>query len=319
MDCLFPIECLGCGKQGFWLCNDCLMAITTKTDFPCIVCGKPTIFGKTHKECLGKTYINGAMCAASYEDDLIQQAIHVFKYKFITGLGPPLAWLMAKFLKQLQNHILPKSILKKGLSPYNLMLLKMAPGFLFASYSKNNTPLLIPVPLHSKRLRERGFNQAEILARGLGKYLGWPVAANVLIRKRYTSAQMKLKSKDREANIKNAFEINTNPNLPFDSAPLHEGRLSTLSSRPKGGSREQGRRIISESTRPTSPASELDGGQANATNDDAAELNNDIQIKNRTVALIDDVLTTGATTNAAAKALKIAGVKEVWVFCLARD
>ena len=278
LDCLFPIECLGCGKQGVWVCDECLVEIPVNTNFPCIVCGKPTIFGKTHKECLDKTAINGALCATLYKENLIKQMVHVYKYKYVQDLGRYLAWVMAKYIKQIQNHVLPKSVLEKGLTAKHLMIMKMMPLFLHENMEtrkqKNTTtprnpeggqtfgrlqrggnkPILIPVPLHARRLRERGFNQAEILAREFGKYFGWGVRTDVLKRVRYTTAQMTLKSGDRIKNIRNAFEC-----------------------------------LDVEKT------------------------------KNRTIILIDDVLTTGATTNEAGRALKLSGVKQVWVVCLAKD
>lgn len=327
LDCLFPIECLGCGREGFWLCNECLQSIPMKTDFPCVACGKPTIFGKTHQECLSKVAIDGALCATSYEDKLIQEVIHVYKYKYVTGLGPPLAWLIAKFLIQLRNHILPRSILEKGLSPYNLMMIKMAPQFLVGPYHKNTTgrkntnapqnaniigidghqslrprpqsdaPLLVPIPLHPRRQRERGFNQAEIIAQELGKYFNWPTATKVLIRKRHTSAQMKLKNQSqRQENIKNAFECLGETPVLGNPGSLRELKDASV----KNKSRTLQDLFYSHSSPPQATTS---AGK----------------VRDKLVILIDDVLTTGATTNEAARALKKAGAKKVWVVCLAKD
>lgn len=280
-DCLFPIECLGCGKEDILICNDCLVGISLKTDFPCVVCGRPTIFGKTHRECLTKTAIDGALCATSFKDKFIKELIHAYKYKYVKDLGRYLAWVMARYVKRLQSRVLPKSILKEGINIKQLIVMRMTPGFLRYDHKITKTPqnfgankpILVPIPLHLRRLRERGFNQAEVLARELGKYFDWEIETEILRRVRYTRAQMSQKTQERRMkNIKDAFEI---------SAKLRK--------------------------------------ECETTKMRNAELSNNLQIKNRTIILIDDVLTTGATTNEAAKVLKAAGAKEVWVMCVAKD
>lgn len=66
---------------------------------------------------------------------------------------------------------------------------------------------VIPVPLHPKRLRERGYNQAEDIARVVGRYLNLPVWNNYLIRVRHTRPQTRLGERERRENIKNAFSV----------------------------------------------------------------------------------------------------------------
>lgn len=66
--------------------------------------------------------------------------------------------------------------------------------------------VLVPVPLHRKRLRERGFNQALVLARQLGSAMQIPVAADALARSRSTLAQQGLSAAQRKHNLRGAFE-----------------------------------------------------------------------------------------------------------------
>lgn len=68
--------------------------------------------------------------------------------------------------------------------------------------------LIIPVPIHEKRLKERGFNQSEKIALHLGKKLNMPVAKNILIRIKNTDAQRALSAEARENNMRDAFAIN---------------------------------------------------------------------------------------------------------------
>ncbi len=66
---------------------------------------------------------------------------------------------------------------------------------------------LIPVPLHHVKLRERGFNQAEAIARGASETSGIPVQTEILRRVRYTQTQTKLDQDQRKKNVEDAFSI----------------------------------------------------------------------------------------------------------------
>lgn len=68
--------------------------------------------------------------------------------------------------------------------------------------------VLIPIPLHRKRLKERGFNQAAELARYLSKETNIPVEENLLIRKKATQPQKQLDNKKRAKNLNHAFVLN---------------------------------------------------------------------------------------------------------------
>lgn len=67
--------------------------------------------------------------------------------------------------------------------------------------------LLVPVPLHPRRERERGFNQALLLARRLGRARGIPVRADALVRAAATQAQTELDARARRANVRGAFRL----------------------------------------------------------------------------------------------------------------
>ncbi|HBE92734.1 MAG TPA: ComF family protein [Gammaproteobacteria bacterium] len=73
--------------------------------------------------------------------------------------------------------------------------------------SRKFPQLLIPVPLHAKRLRERGFNQAQELTRILSSRLSIDVDSHSLCRTRDTTAQSSLPKKERQKNIRNAFAL----------------------------------------------------------------------------------------------------------------
>jgi ComF family protein len=113
--------------------------------------------------------------------------------------------------------------------------------------------VLVPVPLHPRRKRKRGFNQSELLAEELGRRAGVGVAAAALVRRKDTPPQTGLSAAARRANVGGAFAVR------------HRG-----------------------------------------------------QVAGRVVVLVDDVLTTGATASACARALKAAGAREVRLVTMAR-
>ena len=66
---------------------------------------------------------------------------------------------------------------------------------------------LVPVPLHKQKLRERGYNQAELIARGVSVATGIPVNARIVLRKRFTQTQTALSLEERQKNVKDAFGL----------------------------------------------------------------------------------------------------------------
>lgn len=86
---------------------------------------------------------------------------------------------------------------------------------------------LIPVPLHKKRERQRGFNQSLLLARSLAKKLNIPVLHEVLVRLRYTKPQVDLAGKDRRTNLQNVFSCVTNADIKEKSIALIDDVATT--------------------------------------------------------------------------------------------
>lgn len=74
----------------------------------------------------------------------------------------------------------------------------------------SNVDFVVPVPLHRARLRERGYNQSELISRGVAKGLGVPIVRDILIRTRYTETQTRLDLARRAVNVRGAFSIKKN-------------------------------------------------------------------------------------------------------------
>jgi len=184
-DVIFPPRCLGCAEilpqqslQTF--CASCREKIRFITGSLCPICGMAFFDSPAPDHLCGNCLENKpsfslARAVASYET-LILDAIHQFKYGRNISTGTALASFMAEFC---------------------------FPDFDFTDYS-----LILPVPLHIRRLRERGFNQALILAKAIGKKYSISVNFSLLKRCKFTLTQTGLDKKEREKNIRGAFAVN---------------------------------------------------------------------------------------------------------------
>lgn len=176
MDALFPIHCLGCGVFDTWLCNRCHTTLPLITEHVCPYCQKHTTpYGNTCFACapLAAESYDAVLIASRYDNPLVRTAIHTYKYRFARELAAPLALLLAQ---SVQHTSMP------------------APD------------MIIPVPLHRRRLRWRGFNQAELLAAALDLQI--PLEPAILKRKRYTKPQVSMRDRRaRKENLRDAFVV----------------------------------------------------------------------------------------------------------------
>lgn len=181
-DLMFPKFCVGCKKEGAYLCRDCKDLLQIY-HFPfCPMC-KNKISNREkcsrHQSCK-QSRVKLCLSPFSYDNILIKNLIHNFKYEFIKSIGPELAVFMTESIK--------KSALLNRQDAIPL-----------------NRILIIPVPLHRRRLAWRGFNQSEILAREIAKDLSLELFRG-LKRIRNTKPQIDMPDREkRDENIKDAF------------------------------------------------------------------------------------------------------------------
>ena len=230
LDTFFPWKCVSCKREvhlPYPLCKKCQRNIPINYSFICPVC-KKRIINFSKRSCFCKTHISALGIVSFYENSIIRKTIHLFKYQPIISLQKPLADLMIKFLKETN---------------------------FFSEINKNNI-LLIPVPLHKRKRRQRGFNQSELLTKAIALHFSLNFHSEILLRIKNNPPQAKINNFiEREENVKDIFQISiSNLNL----------------------------------------------------------------IKNKRVILIDDVYTSGATMQEAAKILKKNGAKKVIGLVLAR-
>jgi len=186
-DLLFPPHCIVCEKPGSYLCRECFKYIPLKTKSFCPICQKiETFAGRVCNVCENenkKIYLDGVIVASYYKHPILKEAVRHYKYGFVQKLSWPLA------------KILLGKLFSLGTFPFE--------EFSFTV-----------VPLHEKRQRWRGFNQAELLAKKLQKILsknGLDIIflPGLLLRQSYTKPQVKVHStEDRKKNIIGNFSLN---------------------------------------------------------------------------------------------------------------
>lgn len=188
IDILFPPVCPLCekGMAGAVFCKDCDAALASSriTGAVCIVCGAPFAAktGQAHAcgECLleAPPFVR-ARSAFIYEGAALD-AVHAFKYNGRVQLAVGLGRLAASAIS-----------------------LEAAPRPGRECFSRG---VVVPVPLHLRRLRERGFNQSLLIAREVAATLGMEVDYRSLRRTRYTEKQTGLTAAERRKNVVGAFE-----------------------------------------------------------------------------------------------------------------
>ncbi len=225
----YPDDCRICytrltGFPPYPVCSSCLAPpAPLSAEAFCIQCHAPfqseavlDLDGRCRLCRSGQTHFDALYCVGAY-DGRLRELIHLFKYSRMQRLGVPLG------------------------------------RFLRTGYPREAVfDAIVPMPIHFWRYQDRGFNQAEVLARAVAPLSGLPVEALVK-RVKNTPRQAGLSGKQRRLNVRDAFAV------------PHPGRV-------------RGKRIL----------------------------------------LIDDVLTTGASANACALALKQAGASTVSLLALAR-
>ena len=172
IDFFFPARCIACGKTGSFLCDSCCHTLPRIVPPVCGKCGRPESTGALCPACWGwQSQIDGIRSPFRF-DGVIRQAVHELKYRNLRALAGCLAEL------------------------------------LFHYYQANPVcgEILVPVPLHAKRLRSRGYNQSSLLAKELSQLSSLPVNEGCLVRVKNSPPQARTAAIDeRRSNILDAF------------------------------------------------------------------------------------------------------------------
>lgn len=176
VDLLFPKRCVGCDREGAFLCQECLAELPRLEPPFCFLCGQPgRLMMRLCLSCWERPLEIDGIRAPYRMEGAVREAVHALKYQYVRALAPTLGQLLAEFIAASPDMSGPADV-------------------------------LVPVPLHPRRERSRGYNQSLLLARETGKIVGLPVEDRALRRLRATPSQAQSASqKERRANVSEAF------------------------------------------------------------------------------------------------------------------
>ncbi|MFA5318584.1 MAG: double zinc ribbon domain-containing protein [Patescibacteria group bacterium] len=195
LDVVFPIECIGCEKGGGWICEECARTVPINSSPCCLLCKTKTNYGEFCRKCKDNYNLNGVFIAGDYDNKIIKRGIKTLKYRFIYSISGELAKLLILFLEKQKE----KAQFSEWIGQVEMP--KDTPDIL----ENFSNAIIMPVPLHKKRLKWRGFNQAEKLALPIAEHFNLRVDTENLQRIKNNKQQAKLKEKDRHKNISGIF------------------------------------------------------------------------------------------------------------------
>lgn len=170
---LFPRLCFGCGnhlmRNETLICTECFVMIP-RTNYHL----KPD--NLVEQLFWGRCMIEKAAAFSYYtRDSRIRRLIHQLKYKGVKEIGPELGRIYASTLK--------------------------SSGFL------DDIDIIIPIPLHPSKKRQRGFNQSDLISQGISDVSGIRVDTKLLVRKTVTKTQTRKSRFDRWTNVQDIFRV----------------------------------------------------------------------------------------------------------------
>ncbi len=183
IDLIFPPICFACSariedREPF-LCLSCRKELKEGNDVCCPTCGAfDTLSRENCHYCNAeKAYFDKCRSLFPY-NNVVRSLIHELKYREMTKIAPYLADHTIKYL-----------------------------------HAKNPFPkvdFVCPVPLHPTKKRDRGYNQAAIIARNIAEHFAWEYKPDLIKRTKYTESQSRLSTPRRKDNVSRAFSIDRN-------------------------------------------------------------------------------------------------------------
>jgi ComF family protein len=173
LDLVYPPRCVLCDRQGAFLCEACLSTLPRADGARCATCWLPLKGGAKCWACLERAPALASLRSVFRYEGATRRLVRAYKFEGVSSLAPLLAQELAEC--------------------YRVQGLAM--------------DVVIPVPLSGRRKRERGYNQAELLARETARMIGLPLSFG-LRRTRHSEAQARSPSAEqRHQNVAGAFEV----------------------------------------------------------------------------------------------------------------
>lgn len=181
---IFPARelCPVCQQEvsyGHGIGRNCFQKIALVAPPVCIQCGRPqrleAQLESLCKQCREtRYYFSGARAVAVYEG-ILREILAELKYRYRPELGEVLGKLLVEWIKLHRNF--------------------------------RDFKLIIPIPINDQKLKQRGYNQAELLAKPLQRYLGIPLTNDIMVREKITESQNALCKEERFRNMRGAFRV----------------------------------------------------------------------------------------------------------------
>lgn len=200
---LYPAICQGCHRKldnpSKHICADCMNKIKLRTPPFCLKCGRQLNIDASHTDTcidckLNEPDFDKAMSVCSY-NDFLKNLIHDFKYRKITCIAKEFSDIMLNFARA-----------------YGLC---------------RNIDVIIPIPMHSKRLLKREINHSEVLAKHFAKKLNIPYSNKTINKTQDTALQTSLKRENRIKNLSGAFKINNQASIKNKNILLVDDLFTT--------------------------------------------------------------------------------------------
>ncbi len=181
-DCLFPVFCFECQTEGKWWCEKCIKKYAITGVYYCPICHIDNNSGQPCNHCKVVSPLNGVAAFFNYNNhNVVGELIKQYKYNFAFDISSVWNMLIDLYLINIINKM-------------NIDV---------------NSLTIIPIPLHKRRERERGFNQADMIAKKIYRTLICERKVEFdnrnFLRKKYTQQQAKLSREYRLSNLKEAF------------------------------------------------------------------------------------------------------------------
>jgi ComF family protein len=179
VDFVFPPFCSLCrealGEGERVVCEACWSKVEVLSGPRCPRCGAPRAEGDGCPNCADRGFRFSGACVLAPFDEGAQALIHLLKYREKASVGVRFGRMLGEAVR--------------------------------ADPRMAGVELVLPVPLHRSRARERGYNQSALIARGVGEALGRPVEERALARTRATRTQTELSAEERVRNVSGAFVV----------------------------------------------------------------------------------------------------------------
>lgn len=180
LDFLFPKYCVSCRKIGSYVCPDCFAKLAFSQKSLCFICGKYAADELTHPACQKESALDGCFIALAYTP-VAKKLIYTCKYK-----------PYVRSVSEVMGELLYEGIIQKEA--------------LMAVLSSEKKRLFVPIPLHTKKLRSRGYNHAALLGKELAKKLNVS-CQEVLIQDKETIKNVGVSKEERKKQMHDVFSV----------------------------------------------------------------------------------------------------------------